>query len=124
MIFGTYRFVAGGVETQNDTYMLQNITAISARRPFLGAGLSIAALLAGFGAAFHDLLFAHEWAILGGICTALTGVSLWLGRLQLLSRDLRGLDLGTALYGSYRHLNRLRRETAAAIHVARKEDRS
>lgn len=120
MIFGSIEVKAktGVLDTHNDSYILSNITTISARRPFLASGLMIGALISAFGISFFDLLTPAEVAVLittTGLCVFL---GLWLGQLQLLSRDLRGSELGTAIWGSYHHLNRIRRQVADAVNRA------
>ncbi len=117
MIFGTLTLEGNRLHTHNDTYVLSQITTISARRPFLGVGISIAALLSVFGVAFFDLLYAGEVVALLVVIAALVGGGLWLGQLRLLSRDLRGSPLGDAVWGGYHHLNRLRHQIAAALHA-------
>ena len=75
----------------------------------------MAALIIGFGASFFDLLYPGERAIIGVCAGACLFVGFWLGQLQLLSRDLRGSELGSAAWGSYRELTRVRREIAEAV---------
>jgi hypothetical protein len=114
-IFGTLKVGDNAVHTHNDTYMLSNVTAISARRPFLGASILVAGLMTAFSLSFSDLLLASEMTIaMSGVAVCLF-LGFWLGHLQLLSRDLRGSELGTAIWGSYRILNGKRREVADAI---------
>lgn len=115
MIFGKFDILGNSIETHNDTYILTTVTMISARRPFLGAGCMYAALICGFGAAFIDLLTPNELAAIAIAVLACLFVGFWLGQLQLLSRDLRGSELGTAVWGGYRHLNRIRRQVADAV---------
>ena len=115
MPFGEFYIKNKAVHTHNDTYILSNVTAISARRPLLGASVLITALISGFGAAFHDLLYPTEMIAIGIGVTACIFAGLWLGHLQLLSRDLRGSELGTAIWGSYRELNHIRRQIADEI---------
>jgi len=115
MIFGKFEIGDNVIHTHNDTHILSNITTISARRPFLGSGLMIAALIAGFGVSFLDLLYPEELATITIGVGACLFVGLWLGKLQLLSRDLRGSELGTAVYGGYRHLNQKRMQVAEAV---------
>ena len=115
MPFGEFYIKNKAVHTHNDTYILSNVTTISARRPFLSASFLIAALMSSFGAAFYDLLYPFEVIAIGLGVTACLFAGLWLGHLQLLSRDLRGSELGTAIWGSYRELNHIRRQIADEI---------
>ncbi len=129
MIFGQFHIGGNAIHTHNDSYILSNITTISARRPFLGAGCMIATLITGFGVSFFDLLYPAELAgIFMGVGACLF-LGFWLGQLQLLSRDLRGSELGTAIWGSYSHLNRIRRQVADVVNRVHfgnenKEDRT
>lgn len=124
MPFGEFYIKNKAVHTHNDTYILSNVTAISARRPFFGAGFLIAVLMFGFVAAFYDLLYPSEMIAIGLGVTACLFAGLWLGHLQLLSRDLRGSELGTAIWGSYRELNHIRRQIADEITCTTSEELS
>ena len=124
MTFGEFYIKNKAVHTHNDTYILSNVTAISARRPFLAVSSLIAALMSGFCAAFYDLLYPSEMIAIGVGGTACLFAGLWLGHLQLLSRDLRGSELGTAIWGSYRELNHIRRQIADEITCTASEELS
>lgn len=115
MIIGSYDIRSGLLETHNDSYTLSRGTHVSARRPFLAGGLMMALLLGGFSATFHDLLYVHEWAALAASAVTCLTVGLKVGQLTLVNRELRGSELSTALWGTYGHLNLIRREIAAAI---------
>lgn len=124
MPFGEFYIKNKAVHTHNDTYILSNVTAISARRPFLSASFLIAVLTFGFVASFFDLLYPAEIIGIGIGVTACLFAGLWLGQLQLLSRDLRGSELGTAIWGSYRELNQIRRQIADEITCTASEELS
>lgn len=115
MIFGSVEIDKSSVNTHRDSYLLPNISVVSVRRPFLAGALICAAGFGGFGFSFSDLLYPGEIkAIVGGVVTALFA-GVWLGQLKLLSRDLRNSELSGAIWGSYGHLNRLRREITTAM---------
>lgn len=100
------------LETNNDTYALTPNTTFSVLRPFRVSGIGIAVLLSAFGIAFTDLLKPGELWIISG-CAALSFVAgNSLAHLVLTNRELRGTDLSTAVWGTYRHLNRVRRQIA------------
>jgi len=124
MIFGRCDITRDVVETHNDSYMLASITTVSARRPFLGASVMMSLCLMGFSLSFGDLLYPHEIALSAAVASFLLGVGFWLGELKLLSRDLKGSDLSTAIWGSYSHINRIRRTVAKAARSAEKERQS
>ena len=63
MIFGTLTLEGNRLHTHNDTYVLSQITTISARRPFLGVGISIATLLSVFGP-------CGGWSMAGAVAPA------------------------------------------------------
>lgn len=115
MIFGQLHISENVVHTHNDSYILSNITAVSARRPFLSSGILAAGLICVFGVAFADLLYPGEIVFIVASAAASLLIGFWLGQLQLLSRDLRGTELAAAIWGSYRHLNRIRRQVANAV---------
>lgn len=115
MIIGSYDIRSGLLETHNDSYTLSRGTHVSARRPFLAGGMMMALLLGAFGATFYDLLYIHEWGVLVASVAACLTFGLKVGQLTLVNRELRGSDLSTALWGTYGHLNLIRREIADAI---------
>ncbi|WP_386627504.1 hypothetical protein [Sulfitobacter geojensis] len=115
MIIGSYDIYPCLLETHNDSYTLSRGTHVSARRPFVAGGVILSILLGGFGMAFHDLLYVHEWGVLAASIAACLTAGLNVGQLTLVNRELRGSDLSTALWGTYGHLNLIRREIAAAI---------
>lgn len=114
MIFGTLIIDGEALHTHRDTYLVKGLSVISVRRPFLPIGATIAAGAGGFGAAYADLLWSGELAAIAALSTAALVAGLKVGQLNLLSRDLRGSELMGAIYGTYGHLNRLRREIVAA----------
>jgi len=115
MIFGDFHISENAIHTHNDSYVLSNITTVSARRPFLGASFMLAALLMLFCLAFFDLFYLSELLVITSIIGAVLFGGFSLGQLQLLSRDLKGSELSTAIWGSYQHLNNIRHEIADAI---------
>lgn len=122
MIFGFIDIDTASVNTHRDSYLLPNITVVSVRRPFLAGALMCSAGFGGFGFVFSDLLHPGEIKfIIGGIATALFG-GVWLGQLKLLSRDLRNSELSGAIFGSYSHLNCIRREIITAMRGTKSGD--
>lgn len=111
-IFGTLRLESNTLTTHRDTYVLQSVSVISVRRPFLAPGILVAIGSAGFAVPFADLLYLHEIMALTGIGMIALGIGLKLGQLKLLSRDLRGSELSDAVWGTYDHLGIVRREIA------------
>jgi hypothetical protein len=116
MIFGSVTVTSRAVETNRDSYLLENLSVISTRRPYLGAAIFFAFGFGGFAAAFADLLYAHEIKMIIGACAVILMGAVWLGQLKLLSRDLRGSELSGVIWGSYHHLNRVRRDVVVALH--------
>lgn len=115
MIFGSVSIDHSAVHTHRDSYLLPSLTVVSVRRPFLAGSIMTAAGFGSFAASFADLLYPHEIKIVlaGVVVTLATG--LWLGQLKLLSRDLRGSELAGVIWGSYGHLNRVRRQVVRAM---------
>lgn len=124
MIAGWIEVTESAVETHRDSYLLAHLTVASARRPFQAPGLLFAGGFGGFAVSFADLLYLHEMILLACAAAVCLIFGRCIGQLQLLSRDLRGTELRTAVYGTYGHLNRIRREIAAAITTERGENRA
>ncbi len=123
MIFGKLRLGANALHTHNDSYVLESISAVSTRRPFLSAGVMVSGLTAMFGVSFIDILTIGEvisLILISGL--SLTG-GLTIGQLRLISRDLRGSPISEAIFDSYGHLNRLRPQIAEAVEQAKAEVR-
>lgn len=115
MIVGSITVDDGSVSTHRDSYLLGNISVVGVRRPFLGMAILYMAGLGGFWISFSDLLYAHEQATIL-LAASLIGFAGWnVGQLKLLSKDLRGSELSDAVWGSYGHLNRVRRQIAEAM---------
>ena len=114
MIFGSLSVDHEAITTHRDTYLLDQLSVISVRRPFLPMGLLLALGLSGFGIACFHLLFAHELILIAAVCILCLVGGWFIGQLQLLSRDLRGSELMGAVYGSYSALNKKRQEIMTA----------
>ncbi|MEL6919843.1 MAG: hypothetical protein AAFO77_02305 [Pseudomonadota bacterium] len=115
MIIGTVSIdrLAGVLNTSDDSYPLDGRTTFSALRPFRVMGWMGVALLGSFAIAFHDLLWMHEIGICVALALILALMSETIAQLVLSNRDLRGSDLSVACWGTYAHLNRLRRELSS-----------
>lgn len=124
MIFGSISIEGGAVVTHRDTYDLDSISVVSARRPLLIPSLLVGGGLVGFGFTFSDLLYANEIAITVGTGAGSVTAGFWLGQLKLLSRDLRGSELIDAVWGSYSHLNHIRRDLARHLKSANRSAQS
>lgn len=109
----------GAVNTHRDSYLLDSLTVVSVRRPFLIGGIWCGAGLAAFAVSFGDLLYPHEIAVAltGAIVFGLTGIHV--GQLKLLSRDLRGSELSDVIWGRYATLNTVRLGVARAMSARR-----
>lgn len=109
----------GAVETHRDSYLLDNLTVVSVRKPFLAGGLLFGLGFVGFTLVFGDLLFMHEIGMTLGASLGALVAGLSLGQMKLLSRDLRGSEISTVIFGSFGELNKKRRDIVRAI-AARK----
>ena len=109
----------GTINTHRDSYVLENLSVFSVRRPFLPGGILFGAGFSGFALVFGDLLYWHEvlLAMIGASLALALGVQV--GQLKLLSRDLRGSELADAVWGRYADLNRVRRDIVDALHASR-----
>ena len=118
-IFGKCEIIGGAVHTHRDSYEIKGLSVVSCRRSVLAPAMLNAGGIAGFVFAFHDILYPYEIVALAVAAIVMIAVGFWLGHLSLLSRDLRGSDLSGVVYGSYRRLNKIRREIAQAMVEAR-----
>ncbi len=121
MIFGKLKLNRTTLETSNDTYVLESVSTISTRRPFIALGLLLCALSGTFTWSFRDILTLSEILGLVSFAVVILWIGLTIGKLQLISRDLKGLPLADAVYGSYRDLNNKRPAIAAAIERANRQ---
>ena len=60
MIIGKLHLGGTALHTHNDSYVLDSISAVSTRRPFLSAGVMISGMSALFCASFADILNSGE----------------------------------------------------------------
>ena len=119
MVFGKIRLGETALHTHNDSYVLDSISAVSTRRPFLSASLMIAGFTVGFGWSFMDILSFGELLALFSVALLSAVGGLTIGQLRLISRDLRGSPIADAVYGTYSHLNHLRPQIADAAERAK-----
>lgn len=110
MIFGFVEVKQNAVETHRDSYLLDNLSVVSVRRPFLGGAMLLSTAFSAFGLAFGDLLFNSEIATICGFSAIAILTGAQIGQLKLLSRDLRGSELSGVIWGRYTSLNRVRSE--------------
>ena len=115
MIFGSVKVSGNAVETHRDTYLLSQLTVISVRRPCLSGGIMFALGLTAFGVAFGGLLYFLEIVLLFILAFGALAGGLYLGQIQLLSRDLRGSELSCMIWGSFEELNQVRQDIFAAM---------
>ncbi|MBG6166770.1 hypothetical protein IWQ54_006469 [Labrenzia sp. EL_195] len=126
MILGTLKIneTHGELETHNDNYMLDSVTAVSIRRPALAIGVVTFAGIGGFAAVFTEYLYPVEIAVAGGFACFALLLGSQVGQLKLLSRDLRHTDLSGVIWGRYASLRAKRREIVRAIAAAKKREGS
>lgn len=122
MIFGRLSLDEDAVHSHRDSFLLDDLTVVSARRPFLGPALIFAIGLGGIGWQFDHLLYEGERIAVIVLCVLAPLMGFKIGALKLLSRDLRGSELSQVIYGSYGHLQRWRTRIVIAIRQARLED--
>lgn len=109
----------GSVETHRDSYLLDTLTVVSVRRPFLAGGVMFGGGFAGFALMFADLLYAHEMALIGSVALIVLWLGWQAGQLKLLSRDLRGSELSGVIWGRYADLNAARSKIVRALGARR-----
>ena len=101
------------VETHKDSYRIAMLSVVSVRRPLLPAGLLSCIGGLAFVARFHDVLYGHEIVAIAITTTIAAALGLVIGQLSFLSRDLKNTHQSSAVWGTYGHLNRLRRQIMA-----------
>lgn len=114
-ILGFVKIQDGAVVTHRDSYLLQNLTVISVRRPFLAPAIVIGGALAIFGLGFGDLLYVSEIIVLCIAVPAIVTFGFSIGQLQLLSRDLKNTELSGAVWGKHSALQAARSEIVNAV---------
>lgn len=110
MLIGSVRVEGDVVVTHNTSYALDNIAAISARRPLLAVGVMMMLGALGLILSFGDLLYMSELAVLGVLGATGMFVGLNFGQLKLHSLALKGNEVSDVLYGTYHRLNEVRAE--------------
>ena len=121
-IVGTIQVNDKAVTTHHDSYLLDRISVVSVRRPFLSAAILTGVGAAAFCAAFSDLLYGHEIWAMGSISALALIAGFQVGQLKLLSRDLGGSPLGDVIWGRYSALNDKRIEIAGKMQQQTKGD--
>lgn len=120
MLIGSVRVEGEVVVTHNTSYALDNIAAISARRPLLAFGVMVMVGAAGLILSFGDLLYMTEIVVLGALGAAGMFVGLTFGQLKLHSLALKGNEVSDVLYGTYHRLNEVRAEIDERLRERRK----
>ena len=123
-MFGHVEIKDGAVQTARTSYKLDQISVVSCIRPFLAQGIMMSVFLTGFGFAFSDILYQSEILTIGILTLAALGIGLSVGQLKLLSHDLRGSELSTAVYGFYHHLKKTRLAIFSEMNELSKENPS
>lgn len=115
MLIGSIHVNEKAVTTHRDSYLLDKISVVSVRRPFLSGAVLFAIAGFAFSYSFNDLLFAGEIITTSGFsaCAMIAGIQI--GQLKLLSRDLRASPLGDAIWGHYGTLNAVRMQIAGKL---------
>ncbi len=115
MILGHVTVTDGAVNTHRDSYLLQNLTVVSVRRPFFAGALLFSAGALAFAAAFSDLLYLFEITCLVGFAVLSLLAGHTIAQLKLISRETKGTELAGAVWGQYRSLQNVRSEIVASL---------
>lgn len=121
MILGFVRVEDNAVVTHRDSYLLDTLTVVSVRRPFLMPGAVFGVAFFGFTAMWIDLLFPMEIVVTLAMSIAAPMIAAQIGQLKLLSRDLRGSELSGVVWGRYLELNRVRANVVRAMGSRRRD---
>ena len=114
-ILGSVEITNEAIITHRDSYLLQNLTVVSVRRPFLAPALLVGVAFTVFCLGFMDLLYAHEIIVAISLASASIIAGMRLGRLQLLSRDLKNTELSGAIWGDQNALQKIRIQIVEAM---------
>ncbi len=109
MIIGFVRIENGAVNTHRDSYILENLSVVSVRRPFLIATSLFAGGALAFAVGFYDLLYLIELMVLLSIAALLLIAGQVIGQLKLISRETKGTELAGAVWGNTKSLQDIRR---------------
>ena len=115
MIIGSLKITSKAVITHRNSYVLEKLSVVSVERPFLAEGFLLAGALGAFGVGFYDLLYPAEKLTLVISIAASLGAALQIGRLSLLSRDLKGSAMSGAIWGQPKDLQQIRQQIADAL---------
>lgn len=115
-IIGSVLVENGAITTHRDSYLLSNLSVVSVRRPFLASSIFLSGAFGGFGLAFSDLLYANEILAIAGFSAASVFLGSQIGQLSLLSRDLKGSELSSAVWGWHSTLQSIRMDIVSALH--------
>lgn len=109
-------FPNGALHTHRDSYMLEELTTVSVRKPFLPAAILFGGGVSAMSLSFGDILYVHEIGLMTAFAVA-SAIGGWvIGRLKLRSRELRsGDELSDTVWGSFSELNKKRREIVHAV---------
>lgn len=108
MIIGFVNVENWTVVTHRDSFMLSNVSVVSVRRPYLAGAILLCGASLGFGLAFIDLLYESELITLACVAFGLLVVGTQTAQLSLLSRDLKGTELSSAVWGTLGSLQKVR----------------
>ena len=115
MLLGFIHIENGAVITHRDSFLLASLTVVSVRRPYFAASLLLGAAFLGFSLVFADLLYQSEQVFLITGCCLSILIGAKTGQLMLLSRDLKGTELSSAVWGHHHTLQQRRALIVQAI---------
>ncbi len=121
-IWGSVRVEGGAVVTHNQTFVLAALTNFKVERPFKMPSLLLGGAIAGWTAAFAELLYPLEIFSALGISGLSVLGGMQVGQLRLHGADLRGTTLGHAVWGLHASLQEVRAEIAAKLDFSKKSD--
>jgi len=113
MIIGSIKVNNGAVVTHRDSFILSNVSVVSVRKPYLAGTVVLCACAVGFISTFADLLYPNELMAVGVSAAVLLSIGFKVAQLTLLSRDLKGSELSSAVWGTSGDLQRARADIVA-----------
>ena len=109
MILGFVKVENNAVITHRDSFILSSLSVVSVRRPYLAGAVLLGLGAGGFALAFADLLYPDEVLTLIISAIAILVLGSQIGQLSLLSRDLKGTELSSAVWGHPSALQKIRK---------------
>jgi len=112
MLLGTIDVRGGYLHSHKASFSLLHEIHFVVRQPFIAPGVAIASFLTSFTLVFGDLMHLFELGVFVCLATLMVAAGLLVARLELINKELHRAETSTLVWGTYWHLNRIRRDLA------------